>query len=261
MFWRSATIGGLVLLALGGAACSNGEKTTADSNESKETAAHLEQPPGVAEQEPDDKEAIEIPLSEIWALNMPGTRDVRELEPDAEALKDQLERAKSLPPEEREEQITRLLKRSLIWQIRKALQPGSKRAGPGFALASPEPELLQAVRDVLTGETKRANGFPGGSDITAVFFSRSMQLHVHIYHVERRDNIIEIHCRFVPYQERYVSEHFALIPLGKLPRGIYQVKPVLGPVEQKYLDAGYTQKTLAKAAKFVSQSFKFGVGK
>jgi hypothetical protein len=189
---------------------------------------------------------------------MPGTRDVRELEPEVEAAK---ERLKTLPAVEMEEQFMQLMNRSLIWQIRKSLQPGSKRAAPGFAVSSPEPELLQAVRDVLTGETKRTDGFTGGSDITVVFFSRSMQMHVHIYHVERRANVIEIHYRFAPYEETYVSEHFALIPLGKLPSGIYLVKVVQGPLEQEYVDAGYKPKTLAKAAKFVSQSFKFGVGK
>ena len=260
MFWRSATSCGLVWFALSLAVCSNGDETTAPSENTppSDTPSNNSNVPETEKQATDDKEPIEIPLSEIWALNMPGTRDVGELEPEVKAA---IERIKTLPPQEMEQQFKQLMNDSLIWQIRKALQPGSKRAGPGFALASPEAELLEDVRDVLTGETKRANEFPGGSDITVVFFSRSMQLHVYIDHVERRANLIEIHCRFVPYQERYVSEHFALIPLGKLPEGFYQVKPVLGPVEQKYLDAGYTQKSLANAAKFVSQSFKFGVGK
>jgi len=250
MFWRSVTLGILVWLALGAAACSNGEETTADSGKTVEQAKD--------KQATDDKEAIEIPLSKIWALNIPGTRNVRELEPEVEAAK---ERLKSLPPIEREEEFTELLKKSLIWQIRKALQPGSKRAGPGFAIASPEPELLQAVRDVLTGETKRSISFPAGNNITAVFFSRSSGVKVHIYHVERRDDVIEIHYRLVPYQEMYMTEHFALIPLGKLPSGIYLVKVVQGPMEQKYVDAGFKQITSGQAARFVSRSFKFEIQK
>jgi len=34
MFWRPATLGGLVWLALGTAVCSSGEETTAESNDS-----------------------------------------------------------------------------------------------------------------------------------------------------------------------------------------------------------------------------------
>ncbi len=251
MFWRSATLGGLALLALGTAVCSNGEETPADSNRSKEE--EMEKPAA------DKKEAIEIPLSEIWALNMPGTRNVRELEPEIEAAK---ERLKSLPREEMEKQFRRLLEDSLIWQIRQSLKlTADKKAGSGFALSSPEPELLQAVSDVLTGETKRTVSFASGSDITAVFFSRRSGTLVQIYHVERRANVVEIQYRIVPHLDLYASEHFALIPLGKLPSGFYQVKVVPGPMEQKYLDYGYKQITSAKAARFVSQSFKFEVQK
>lgn len=239
MFWRSATIGGLVWFALSLAVCSNGEDTTADANNSKERATE--------ERVVGDKETIEIPLSEIWALEMPGTRDVRELEPEALKVKD-----KTLPLEER----FKLLKKTLTWQISQSLPPSSKKAGPGFVVSRPRPELLEAVRDVLMGETKRTDSFPAGSDITAVFFSSS-GLIIHIYHVERRANVVEIQYRFVPHEEDYMSEHFALIPLGKLPSGLYQVKVVLGPLEQKFVDAGFEQNP--SAAKNVSRSFKFEV--
>jgi hypothetical protein len=212
-------------------------------------------PASPAEQNQREQETIEIPLSEIWALDMPGTRDVRELEPEVEAAK---ERIKSLPAEQREEQFMRLFKNSLIGQIRQSLKlTADKNEGSGFAVSSPEP--LKAARDVLTGETKRTVSFAAGSDITAVFFSRQSNALVQIYHVERRANVIEIRYRFVPHEDAYVSEHFALIPLGKLPSRIYQVKVLLGPMQQKYLVAGVKQITSAQAAKFVSQSFKFEV--
>jgi hypothetical protein len=256
MFWRSATLGGLVWLALGTAVCSNGDETTAQSNNTPSNDSNAQE---TENQTTDDKEAIEIPLSEIWALDMPGTRNVRELEPEIEAAK---ERLKTLPMDEMEQQYMRLIKNSLIWQIGQSLKPTTdKRAETAFALSSPEPELLKAVRDVLIGETKGSISFPAGSDITTVFFSRRSNALVNFYYVERRANVIEIKYRFVPHEELYLSEHFALIPLGKLPGGMYQAKVVQGPMEQKYLDAGFEQITFGQAARFVSQSFKFEVQK
>jgi len=250
MFWRSMTLGGVAWLALSTAVCSNGQEQTTESSNSSEQAGE--------KQTADDKESVEIPLSEIWAYNMPGTRDVQDLEPEVKAA---IERLKTLPREEMEKQFRRLLEDSLVWQIRKPLHQRSKQAVSGFAVSSPEPELLQAVRDVLTGKEKRTDSFAAGSDITVVFFSRLSGTLVHIDHVERRGNTVEIQYRVVPHLDLYLSEHFALIPLGKLPSGFYQVKVVQGPMEQKYLDYGYKQGTPAQAAKFVSQSFTFEVQK
>lgn len=250
MLARIALLGAILNLAL---FCftqaTRGEDEGAKSNPS------TDQPPAAVEQTQGEQEAIEIPLGEIWALDMPGTRDVGELEPDVKAS---LERLKTLPSEEKEVHFRQLMKNSSIWHIRKALQSATKKAAPGFAVSFPEPELLKAVRDQMTGVAKQTDSFPAGSDITAVFFSSS-GLIIHIYRVERRANLIEIQYRYVPHEEDYMSEHFALVPLGKLPSGNYEVKIVQGPMEQEYLDFGYEQVTSTRAAKFVSQSFEFEV--
>jgi hypothetical protein len=245
MFWRSATLGGLVLLALGAALCSNGQETPADSRNSNERAGE--------EQTVDDREKVEIPLSEIWALDMPGTRDVHDLEPEAFG-----EQVKTLPPEER----FRLLEDSVIWQICQSLKmTAEKRAGPGFVVSNLRPDLLKTVREVLTGEAKRSDSFPANSEITAVFFSRQSQSYVHIYQIERSGNEFEVRYRFVPREETEVTENIALIPLGILPSGSYQVKFVHGPMEEKYLKVGFEPITSAQAERIVSQSFTFEVQK
>src|SRR5262249_5418403 len=57
-------------------------------------------------------DAESIPLKDIWAFEIPGTKDIHELEPEAFG-----EEAKQLPVAEREERY----KASLVTQIHKSL--------------------------------------------------------------------------------------------------------------------------------------------
>jgi hypothetical protein len=195
--------------------------------------------------------AEEIPLKEIWAFDMPDTRDVRELESEAFG-----EQAKGLPVEQQAD----LQNQSLIGQIRESLKwKDNAKAERGFALSGTGLDALKTAFEVLTGKSQRSDSLPSDGEVTVVFFSRQSGSHVQIYQVVRNGNIIEVRYRFAPHDDAYQTEHFALIPLGKLPRGLYQVKVVRGPMEDKNTSVGFTEKKDSDASRIVSRSFKFGV--
>jgi hypothetical protein len=197
------------------------------------------------------EESKQIPLDLIWALDMPGTNDVRELEPEIYS-----KRGKGLPIEKWRE----LQAKSLIAQIYPQLSLENTRIPKrGFAVPGTGLAALQAARDVLTEEREVSNLLPAETDITIVFSSLQSGDYVHIYAVERHANVIEIRYRFAPHEEAYVSQNFALVPIGKLPKGMYQVKFTQGPMEEKYLNAGFRPKTGNYADKIVCTPFKFSV--
>jgi hypothetical protein len=178
----------------------------------------------------DQSEAVMIPLDRIWGYNMPGTRDVQELAADA----------RSVPFME--------IRRS-IWSI-----PAKQtKAGPAFAVSGTELEALRDVHSVLVNGKKPPQLLPAGSEIYVAFFSYANRPYVHLHNVERQGNTIDIRWRFVPHETEETTEHFALIPLGKLSNRKYHVNIIRSPMRQKYVDLDVV------ADRKVCKSFSFSV--
>ncbi len=178
------------------------------------------------------EETVEIPLSEIWAYNMPGTRDVRELEPEAYGRE-----ATSLPGEEQFERI----KKSLIHQIRHSLQlqrdsdaQGPKKPGKSFAVVGTGKEALIEAGKILSGHKEPRSTFPASSKLSIVFHSLEAGSYVHLTSVKKQDNKIAIHFQFVPRFTADMSSHFALIPVSGLEAGEIEVQIVQEPMKDKY---------------------------
>jgi hypothetical protein len=197
---------------------------------------------------------IVIPLKDIWAWEMPGTRDVFELEPPVSGPE-----AKSLPLEE----IQRRNRDSLVQKIPRLLRPSpfirpTEIAGPGFAVQGTGKKALEQAYDVFAKKEKPRESFVAGDDITAIFFSYSLGSYVHIQEIERRGNLVEIRYRFTPHFTKETTSHFALIPLGQIPAGEYQVKIVKLPVAEEF--AKYVRPSDRDWAKeIVCKSFSFSV--
>ena len=187
---------------------------------------------------------VEIPLKDIWALDMPGTKDVRKLEPAGAGSGDP--QSKSFIP-------------SLIQEIAEAIKyPAAKGPDEGFVVAGSDKSALQAARDVLTGKTKRQAALPADSEVSIVFFSYVCGDYVHLESVKEFKNVIEIRYRFVNHMTRDVTQHFAIIPLGKLKLGEYRVDIVRDRTGEKPMEspAGSGQDL---ASRFVCKSFEFSV--
>lgn len=228
-----------------------------------------EQPTAAEKNQADGKAAkgIEIPLDTIWAYKMPGTKDIRELEP--ELLPENLY---SRPAEEQR----KLLKKRLWIPIALALSADSsahwpregQTARPGFAVEGTGRDALQRMHNVLVDGKKPRESFPAGSEISLAFFSYQCGAYFHLQHVERRGREIEIQYRNVSPLDKIMSAHLAIIPVGKLPVGKYQVEVVQLPSVQEpdkkgdeptKLSPRYESKAKAFGERFVSGSFSFAM--
>jgi hypothetical protein len=189
-----------------------------------------------AERVAKQSEAVEIPLKEIWAYNMPGTRDLQKVED-------------RLTPKQWEE-----IRRSLSVQ-----PPQGKKAGTGFAVVGVGPDAMREVHVVLVEGKKPSQIFPSNSDVSLVFYSYQFNRYVHLRSVSRRGNVIEIQYQFVPHKTKELTEHFALIPLSKLQLGKVQVDVVQAPMAQEFVRAEWKPVGDDTARQIVCGSFSFEV--
>jgi len=180
------------------------------------------------------KNAIEIPLDQIWASNMPETRDIKSL--DWEQLRNPYRPLSSGP-------------------IDMLIRIGKDRAEPGFVVAGTgQDALIAAYKKLPVGEVP-SNSIPFGKEVSIVYFSHVYPSYIVLHRVERRGNVIDVRYRFDAYSSGY-SGHTALIPLGKLPTGEYHVNMIEAPTK-KY--QGLPASSLVEVHLRVCQSFAFAV--
>jgi hypothetical protein len=178
-----------------------------------------------------NKKAVTIPLKNVWGYNMPGTANAEELDAEGELFMS--------------------IRRSL-WSVPEK----GKAAKSAFAVSGTELEVLREVHAVLVEGKKARESLPQNRDIHVVFFSYSNKPYVHLEKVERQGNVVNVHWRFVPHETEETTEHFALIPLGKLPSGKYRVNVI-----RSSMDAGNLLQRVRDEVvrRIVCQSFSFTV--
>jgi hypothetical protein len=89
-----------------------------------------------------------------------------------------------------------------------------------------------------------------------VFFAHETQPYVHLHKVERQDNSVNINYRFVYHEEQDTNRYFALLPLGKLPSGRYDVNVVRA---KKYERKEFPQPSDEVARRIVCGAFLFTI--
>ena len=190
----------------------------------------LPQPdPGLSES------AIEIPLDQIWMLNVPGNRNIRQ----------------NLDWKQLPQPFTLLSTGSLepLFRLEK------NRAEPGFVVAGKGQDALTAAHEKLPEGEKPSNVLPEGTEITVVYFSHAYGP-IDLYRVERKENVIEVRYRFNPGGSGILSQQLALMPLGKLPVGEYRVNMIeVPPTTRQEVSPSW----LVEAHLRVCQSFSFSI--
>ena len=166
----------------------------------------------------------EIPLKSIWAANMPNSRNIRELEPRTEGDN------RRFGP--------------LMHTIYRTMQGGRSGdgwggpdAGPGFPVPGADIAALNAAYDIFVGKNDRPTTVSAG-DVSIVFFARKSGLYCYLEKVARKGNMITLTYRFHAHRTGDVSNHFALIPLGSLEPGKYEVRHVQLPVAHPPTEEG-----------------------
>jgi hypothetical protein len=179
----------------------------------------------------DSPAKIEVPLSRIWATDMLGTRDVRELG----------------SPRAEDSLVERVLK-----QVRHTWNKDQ-----GYVVSGEDAEALREfLRLRESGEPR--NSLTEGEPVTLVFFTKVMGPYVELLGVYKLDTEITIQYRLVPHLTKDSRQHLALIPLGELTSGNYSVKLERLPVEQKYLAQGMQEPSMQQSDN-VCGAFEFSV--
>jgi hypothetical protein len=194
-----------------------------------------------------------IPLKEMWAFKMPGTKDVRELEPRVDGKKLS------------EQELEQYFRTSSVHQILHVLsnRPREQKdelAGPAFAVVGTGNEALKnAAAAFATKDSKWPDEWlPTDTDISLVFYSYSTGYFVRIVSVEKSERAITINYQRVQQTAMIMNTCLALIPVGKLPAGTVNVKIVeLPPVDEQDRRVTVT----GDPHKHVCNDFAFGVRK
>lgn len=156
--------------------------------------------------------ADEIALKDIWALDMAGTRDVRELDTPDHPIVD-----------------------TVLSQISE-----TRKHDHGFAVLG---DGADAMREFLRVRTDHDhwNRLPADQPISLVFFTKPIREDLVIRSIERRGARFIPRFSFAPRDAAEPSPQLALVSLGKLPLGDYYVTPERMPAEQKHVDAGFKE--------------------
>lgn len=189
-----------------------------------------------------------IPLSTVWAWNMPGTLDIRSLEPQFFGV--------PIKTATLVEQASHSLTSQILEPLSKA---ATERPEPAFAVEGIGLDALENAHAVLAKGEEPTKSLSTSDDVSIVFFSHESGTYVHLQQVTRQNNRIEIRYEFVPHADAELTHHLALIPLGKLPPGKYKTRIVLAPLDKKY--AALADESMLKelASRSVCGSFQFAV--
>jgi hypothetical protein len=182
-----------------------------------------------------DGPIVSIPIEQVWAFRMPGTRDLGQITP-AEDL-------------------------ALVYAIRTGLKFPAKgsKARPAFVVSGDVATALAVAKDTLVQGKPPRPSFHTTDDISVVFFSHASPMYVHLESVRRANNEIEVRYRYVSHEESWITDHFAIIPLGRLPTGKYRIKIVQSPMDATLLAKGHRPPSRDFTESAVSKSSQFEV--
>lgn len=202
---------------------------------------------------------MEIPLAEIWALEMPGTKDIHGLDfgepqPRQNVGWGTLEYQKS-----REDAINEM-------KLALAAKLPSEEAPRGFIFPwKPTVPMLRRVSDTLRTAKKyqildfEIKEYPQGSDITLVFFSYPASYRIEIREIKRHEQTITVGYQAVPHHIADSTVHFALIPLKDLPAGTYQVNFEQLRMDNSFHKQGFMPMLREQERRLVCNDFSFRV--
>jgi hypothetical protein len=178
--------------------------------------------------------AEEIPLDQVWAYNMPGTKDVCDL--GQEYLK---------------------LSKEILSHLSRGTK-SSELAGPAFIVQGSKLSALRNSHQVLVNRIKPENSFTTEAELSAFFFSRESSRYVHLRKIVIESKSIRIFYELVPHKSKELSSNFAVFDLGKLEAGKYQLEIVHQPNQQNPalnnyppVPEDYIQRVVCHSSEFV----------
>ncbi len=181
-------------------------------------------PPAIALAE---EKPVEIPLKEIWALDMPGTRDIKELgdgKAKGSLLEPLLKQIQETWHNEHGVAVEGEAREALQHFQRYAFKPPESKAAPRSSIPRDDGIHLSAA-----------------APASLAFFTRRTDVRVQLKSIERGKTGFRVKYCFAPLGAGEGLHQLALIPVGKLPRGQYSVIVERLPADKNHLDAGFNE--------------------
>lgn len=187
----------------------------------------------------------EIPLDKIWGYNLPGTRDIRELEPKRDV--------RNMP---RKEYVWGSFVNRISSRLTKWPKKGEK-ARPAFVVKGTGKDALKNADEVFLNAKAPMQSMPADTELSLVFFVHVTGWEVRIASVEKAAGQIRLkyQCVTSPQQTSGYTR-FALIPLGKLRPGKVEVTIEQLPTAD---DQGKPARPVQEPDRMVCNSFSFTV--
>lgn len=195
-----------------------------------------------------------VPLEQIWSLDMPGTRRIQELEPEAFGS----EARASVSVNTAIERI----RNSKIAKIREQLlreESSEDLPQKSFLVSGTGEAALATAYQVLLGQEDEQEEFPAGESLSVIFFAKSSPRYIRLEEVSIIDEKIDLQYRVVPHLADEVTVHLAIIPLPQLPAGKYRVSATRLPMPAKYTQLGYTPLSDSEAGHLISGPSRFEI--
>ncbi|MAT70332.1 MAG: hypothetical protein CMJ58_12505 [Planctomycetaceae bacterium] len=177
----------------------------------------------------------EIPLKRVWALDMPGTQSVRRID-------------WVRPQDSMVDPIRAKLRKSKLSQL-----------PPGFVVRGTGREALKNVYRVLVRGEDPLASHSDANELSIVFLARLSSRYVHLKEVKvsTSDHKVCLTYTLVTHETQELTEHFAIIPVGVLPEGRYEVSFSLAtPKELSGIEA---KKYREYASRVVPKGFSFAI--
>ena len=169
-------------------------------------------------------QAEEIPLESVWAVNMPGTKDLNELDGN------------------------------LVEKSCRGIDQRDK-AGSAFAVAGKGSDALRSAFNILSKQ-KAVEPIPSG-EVSIAFFTKRSSRYVHVSRVTVGPGVVQIVYKALPHRTDESTQHFALIPVGTLKPGKYKVAITAEPVSADAVEEGFVDISDKTRKQAVSSSFTF----
>jgi hypothetical protein len=166
----------------------------------------------------------EIPLKDVWAHLMRGTRDIRELSKED------------------------------IAAIRETLSNGTQKqaeAGPCFIVFGDEKEALRRARKMIVDDEKPVTSLRSDGAAWLVFYSYAAPGYVCLESVSQSEGKVIVQYEVLIHATANATQHFALIPLGKLPAGELNVEIAEVVSDTPYSNHEKTERSVCDSCTFV----------
>ena len=186
------------------------------------------------------EEVVKIPLSEIWATDMPGTKKF-------DFIKCNPSKDPNCPAP---------------YKILQAVQSGykDKTFRPGFVVNKTGLEAMREAQNVIVDKAEPQSSFAAGTELIVVFFTTELNDYLQLEPVEITGNTIDVPFRIITNETEDGVSYMALIPLKKLPRGEYRVNMVDRSDEQEFLNVGRRLYGEDRIRREICNPFSFTVG-